>query len=184
MDGGLKYLSFHIKPNGYRSLRLVLVVTKKWKEGKSLVLSLVISRRQASSCSICASIYACLLAHLSQLPVGIMTRIQSIFTSFFWKRAQKPSGFHLASWDLIAKPKALGGWGIRNLTWFGQALAIKSLWRALFGKGLWSKSFKCKYLRGVEAICWLHSGISKFPIASIFCKHLFSSLPLLKNRVA
>lgn len=138
MDGGLKYLSFHIKPNGYRSLRLVLVVTKKWKEGKSLVLSLVISRRQASSCSICASIYACLLAHLSQLPVGIMTRIQSIFTSFFWKRAQKPSGFHLASWDLIAKPKALGGWGIRNLTWFGQALAIKSLWRALFGKGLWT----------------------------------------------
>jgi hypothetical protein len=46
------------------------------------------------------------------------------------ERSKENIGFHLAKWDMITKPKDLGGWGIRNLDWFGRALAAKSLWRA------------------------------------------------------
>jgi hypothetical protein len=32
----------------------------------------------------------------------------------------------LISWDKIAKPKKMGGWGIKNIYTFGKALAAKN----------------------------------------------------------
>jgi len=53
-----------------------------------------------------------------------------------WKEAKNPSGFHLASWSQIAKPKYKGDWGIRDLDLFNKALATKSMWRDIFHNGL------------------------------------------------
>jgi len=69
---------------------------------------------------------------------------------------------------MISKPKYLGGWGIRNLDWFAQALASKSLWRALFKIGLWSLAMHKKYLKGVDVIFWLRNENYKYLVASLF----------------
>ena len=76
---------------------------------------------------------------LAKVPAKIIQKISQTFSRFLWKGAKKPTSFHLVSLDKITKPKALGGWGIRNLKCFAQPLAAKSLWQGLFGFDLWSK---------------------------------------------
>jgi hypothetical protein len=114
----------------------------------------------------------------------IKKKIRLVFSNFLWRRARKPSGFHLANWDLIGKPKSLGGWGIRSLDWFSQALASKSLWRALFGIGLWSLTMHKKYLKGVNVIFWLRNENYRYPLASLFWRNLLLSVPFLKKWLA
>lgn len=58
--------------------------------------------------------------------------------NFFCSGNPTKEHFHLASGETIARPKLLGGWGLKNIFHFGKALETKSIWRGLFGKGLWS----------------------------------------------
>jgi hypothetical protein len=69
-------------------------------------------------------------------------------------------------YDLQAK--VVGRLGIQNLKWFTQALATKSLWRALFGSSLWSKSMTKKYLKGVDVSLWMRMARHKAHNASNF----------------
>jgi hypothetical protein len=85
---------------------------------------------------------------------------------------------------LITKPKYLGGWGIRNLDWFGRALETKSLWRTLFRSGLWSVALRQKYLKGVDVVFWLRYEAYSFLVVSLFWKNLMLSLPLLKKWIS
>ena len=62
---------------------------------------------------------------------------------------------HLVSWTTIAMPKILGGWGLKNISYFGKALATKSIWRDLFGTGLWSSLIYEKYLKHVSPVQWI-----------------------------
>ena len=41
-------------------------------------------------------------------------------------------------------------WDIKNILWFSQDLAMKSLWKGLFGQGLWSEVLRAKYLRKIS----------------------------------
>jgi hypothetical protein len=93
---------------------------------------------------------------LEKVPGKIISSFRHICTNFLWKGLKKPSGYHLASWDLISKPHSYGGWGIRNINTFARALATKSLWRALFGTSRWSKVILKKYLKGMDLVFWLH----------------------------
>jgi hypothetical protein len=115
------------------------------------------------------------------LALAIINNISQIFSRFLWKGAKKPIGFHLANWDSITRPKALGGWGIQNLNRFAKALVAKSLWRGLFGLGPWSKVLIKKYLKGVEVVLWLCTDNNKFPIASNFWKNFMGSLHIVKR---
>ena len=47
----------------------------------------------------------------------------------------------------ISTRNTFGGWGVKNILCFGEALAMKILWIGLFGRGLWSEIIKEKYLR-------------------------------------
>jgi hypothetical protein len=51
----------------------------------------------------------------------------------------------LVKWKTLAKPKKCGRWGLKNISLFGEALPVKSLWRLLFSDGMWSKLMKQKY---------------------------------------
>ena len=63
--------------------------------------------------------------------------------------------FHLARWGKICLLGAMGGWGIKKLRWFSQALCLKSLWHGLFGLGLWFDEFREKYLRNYSVKEWV-----------------------------
>jgi hypothetical protein len=101
-----------------------------------------------------------------------------------WKGARKPSGYTLASWSSISKPKSQGGWGLRDLDLFNQALAAKFLWRALFHKSLWAEVIRKKYLKGVEVVPWLRKDHLSFSSSSIVWRKLLSALPMIKNWIA
>lgn len=61
------------------------------------------------------------------------------------------------SWERLARPKKLGGQGVKNIFYFGQALAAKSLWRSLFLAGLWSVVIKEEYLKRRLIVDWIRS---------------------------
>jgi len=121
---------------------------------------------------------------LAKFPSFIKKRIRQIITNLLWKRAKNPSGFHLASWSQIAKPKHQGGWGIRDLDLFNKALAAKSMWRALFHKQLWSALMRNKYLKGIEVVSWLRKENVPCTKVSIVWRNLLTTLVVIKLWVA
>jgi len=34
---------------------------------------------------------------------------------------------HIVSWASLSIPKNLGGWGLKNMAWFGKALSLKKI---------------------------------------------------------
>jgi hypothetical protein len=78
---------------------------------------------------------------LANLPSMILQRIRQLVFSFLWSGSNKKKKFHLCDWQLIARPKHHGGWGLRNLVSF-RAMAMNTLWRELMQEGLWHSCFK------------------------------------------
>jgi hypothetical protein len=71
---------------------------------------------------------------MAKIPKILLNKIRRRMFSFLW--TGKKESIHLVNWKRIAKPKKIGGWGIKNIFWFGKALATKSLWRCLMVLGL------------------------------------------------
>jgi hypothetical protein len=103
---------------------------------------------------------------------------------FLWTGRRAEEGIPLVKWDRIAKPKELGGWGLKNLYVFNQALVAKSLWRMLFNKGLWGKVMKEKYLENKEVEAWLRQERKYFKGASNIWKGLVKAYDILGHWVA
>lgn len=103
---------------------------------------------------------------------------------FIWKGGKKTSGYHLANWQSLAKPKEAGGWGIKHLEWFALALAAKTCWRGLFGNNLWNKVITRKYLKGIDTTSWLRRDFHHTKTPSIFWQNLMLALPMIKRSLA
>ena len=65
---------------------------------------------------------------------------------------RKRGKFYLVSWEQLARPKVIGGWGKQNIFLFGNALATTNIWRALFKCGMLSDVLKSKYLKQTSVI--------------------------------
>lgn len=100
---------------------------------------------------------------------------------FLWAGNISQHKWHLAAWDLLAKPKCLGGWGIKDLSLFNSALCAKSLWWVLFDPGLWSGIVKAKYLHRLPSVYWIRSCKSICPGASLVWRSLIKSLPFIQQ---
>jgi hypothetical protein len=98
--------------------------------------------------------------YLAKVHLNIINNISQNISRFLWKGAKKPTGFHLANWVSITRPKDLGGWGIQNLNRFE------------------------KYLGGANVVFWLRTNNNKFLVASKFWKNFMGSLHLLKRSLA
>jgi len=121
---------------------------------------------------------------LVKVPSSILHRIQQLIANFIWRGARKHTCYHLAKWKNIARPKDNDGWGIQNIFWFAQSLVAKSCWRGLFGKGLWNRVLKKKYLKGIDLTSWLCIEEYKLPVASIILKHFMNLLLVIKRWMA
>jgi hypothetical protein len=100
---------------------------------------------------------------------------------FLWSGVVGRKHFHLCSWDLLAKPKHLGGRGIQNIFIFNRALATKSLWRVLTKLGLWRKVIKDKYIPHYCIVIWLTSTTTIISSASQTWRNLLKSLHLITH---
>jgi hypothetical protein len=101
--------------------------------------------------------------------------------TLFGLGGRKDHGIHLCSWVQIAKPKSLGGWGLKNPFLFNQGLAANSLWRVLMEDEIWHRVIKDKYLPYTSVATWLRSALVTQPLASQLWKSLMKSLPLITH---
>jgi hypothetical protein len=63
---------------------------------------------------------------LAVVPVSMLSKIYKIMFDFLWAGGGKKQRIHLYSWENLAKPKHLGGWGFTNLFLFSRALDANS----------------------------------------------------------
>ena len=49
-------------------------------------------------------------------------------------------------WEKIVVPKAMGGWGLKNIFLFSKALAAKGGWHLVHAENLWTRVVVEKYI--------------------------------------
>jgi len=79
---------------------------------------------------------------LSWIPKGMLEQIRRICFRFLWSGKKDEQVTPWVSWKRIAVPKGLGGWGLKNIFLFAQALAAKVRWRLIKTASLWTRVIK------------------------------------------
>ena len=74
---------------------------------------------------------------LTHVPQSILQMIRKQMFSYMWSSSSTGGKMHLVKWNTLTKPKALGGWDIKNIQWFSITLCMKNMERRIFGCGLW-----------------------------------------------
>ena len=87
--------------------------------------------------------------------VSVVSHIIRRIFQFFWVGILDSSKFNFSSWESIALPKHLGGWWLKNMSWFNNALCAKSMWRSLFQNGLKNKVIMENYIKSSFIYQWI-----------------------------
>jgi len=131
LNVGFKCLGYYLKPGAANSTEWSWLVTKierkigfwcnHWLSlgGRLILVKSVLE----SQCVFWMS--------LERIPTSILNHIRQLCFSFLWGGQKVNHHYHLCRWDLFARPKHCGGWGLRNLSTFNTTLLANSLWRAL-----------------------------------------------------
>jgi hypothetical protein len=155
---GFKYLGYYIKADHYKTTDWDWLVTKVEKKvGHWCNRWLTIEGRYTLLKSVLEGQPIYWMA-LAAIPTSVLEKLRKLSYKFLWSGSKDHHKLHLCNWELLAKPKLKGGWGIRHIFKFNQALAANSLWRALTSNGIWSDIIKDKYLPYTSIATWLRSG--------------------------
>lgn len=84
-------------------------------------------------------------------------------------------------WSRIATPKKWGGWGLKNLSTFAQALAAKLGWLLLKHKSLWSKVVTYKYIWSHIVMDWLILPTWNKKGISVIWRVVINTLPIIRR---
>lgn len=87
--------------------------------------------------------------------------------------------WHLRSWKSLYWAKTSGGWGLKNLELFNEAMLAKSLWRSLTDKGLWILVIRNKYLKTSSTTHWLRNHQSGFFQTSAVWSSIYRTFDLI-----
>ena len=120
---------------------------------------------------------------LAKVPSSIHNLTRQKLISFLWIASRAKEGVHLARWDTISIPMKFGSWDIKNILWLGKALAMKSLWRSLMGKALWSEIILDKYLKNKPLREWIRKVNKKWHTTSNIWSGLTATYPDLGSRL-
>jgi hypothetical protein len=118
---------------------------------------------------------------LAAIPVSILEKIRKLMLNFLWSGNEGKKHYHICSWEVIVKPNPLGGWGIRNIYLFNNALVENSLWCVLMKHGVWNKVIKEKYIQHSSVVTWIILDPSTTTMASQTWKNLLKSLHLITH---
>ena len=104
--------------------------------------------------------------------------------NFLWGSSDISFKYHLSNWIDLSRPKIFGGWGIKNLSWFNQALRLNVFWRAIHSKGLWFQVLQAKYLKGLTVIEWLRFKSFSTRNVSLFWRGFLQVIPWMGKHLA
>jgi hypothetical protein len=66
---------------------------------------------------------------LALIPKGVLEKVRKINFKFMWDGSQDHFVLPWVKWESLAAPKALGEWGLKNISLFSKVLVEKSIWR-------------------------------------------------------
>jgi len=184
LDGGLKYLGFHLKPNSYR------MEDWRWLIGKLEKRILVWSHRWLSRAGRLVLIKSVLEAipiywmSLAWIPKGILEKARRLCFSYLWSGNKETRKMPWVRWGRIALPKSLGGWGLKNIFHFSKALAGKVVWRLLTTTSLWTRVLIKKYLAPHTIQDWIRMDDKKSKGGSIIWKAIIMAFEIIGRGLA
>jgi hypothetical protein len=178
---GFKYLGFYLKSGVQKAIDWRWLLTKvesKIQQWSYRWLSL------GGRYILCKSVLESQPIYwlsLAAIPTSILHKLRSILYNFLWSGNREKKSYHLCRWELLARPKKRGGWGLHNIFSFGKALAASTLWRAISKPGIWHKVLKGKYFPHSTLSNWLRSTTFHYHSASRIWSSLMKSVHLITN---
>ena len=119
-------------------------------------------------------------ASIAYIPKGILTKIRKLCFSFLWITSKHIEGIPLVKWKTLARPKELGGWGIKNLELFCKALAANTMCIFLQNpENLWARVILSKYCYESSLTDWIKNPDKTFKNGSIGWKATILAYPLV-----
>lgn len=174
-DEGLTYLGYRLKPNCYRSGDWLWLIERiEHRIGVWCYRSLSLGGRLILIKSVIESMPVYWMT-LHKIPKAVLNHIRKLAVSFLWSGNHSEEKIHLVKWSIIARPKAMGGWGLKDLDTFGRAFRMKSMWRFLNTHSIWSQICCVKYLRGADKMSWFIKGLRSWGSASPVWKALLDT---------
>ena len=84
--------------------------------------------------------------------------------AFFWNATENKRKYRLVKWDIICKPKSLGGLGILNTQVMNTCLIVKWWWRIMTAnpEALWFQILKDMYFPSGSPMFAIANGASQF----------------------
>ena len=114
-----------------------------------------------------------------KLPISLVKRIQSVITRFLWDNTDGVQKMAWVSWDSLAKPKAIGGLGMKDFEIFNGALLAKTGWRLINRpECLLAKVLKGKYYADTDFLL-----VTEVSAISHGWKSILIGRTLLKNNI-
>jgi hypothetical protein len=87
-------------------------------------------------------------------------------------------------WENIVVPKALGGWGLKNILFFSKLLVANVAWHLITTTRLWTRVVYQKYIALVSLLEWIQSSDKKTQGISIILKVFIREFELIENGLA
>ncbi|MCH79377.1 putative non-LTR retroelement reverse transcriptase [Trifolium medium] len=80
----------------------------------------------------------------NKIPKACIDEIQKLQRNFIWGDSDEARKYHAVSWEMVTKPKYLGGLGLRKLDIMNKACLLKLGWKLYSG----ANDFWCDVIRG------------------------------------
>ena len=138
LEFGLKYLGFHLKPCRYLIKDWDWLVAKVEKRIKNWSYRWLLKGGKLILIKSILEAIPVFWMHF-WIPLGVIERIKILCFQFLWAGKSDFSGLPWTSWKALARPKFLGGWGLKIPVIFAEALAAKNVWNIINGTGIWVK---------------------------------------------
>eukprot|EP00253_Pinus_taeda_P004035 PITA_04035 len=184
IDRGLKYLGFWLKPTCQRIADWTWLIAKlekrltRWSYryiSRAGRLNLIKSVLEATPVFWMA---------LAWIPRHTLAQLQQICNRYLWAGSQDKRIFTWIGWQKIAIPKKWGGWGLKDLPLFAQALAAKMSWALLTSQNLWTRLSYHKYIWPLDTMDWIRLPTWNRTGASSFWKAVIHSMPMIRDNLA
>ena len=110
-----------------------------------------------------------LMLFFFEIPKGVLEKIESFRSRFFWQNDQHKKKYRIVKWKLICQPKTKGGLGVQDLEIQNKCLLSKWIVKLCNEDGMSQELLRNKYLTNRTL-----SGYEKKPMDSHFWKGLMN----------